>query len=124
MYWRVECHQCLPYTKAHLKSGLHGSCQVSGTMTVREENMESSSIFLNGKQCKINVTSYMTEPTKYTTSGKQHLKECTQRQSIYFDRGHICNHILYSRKIKNKLTYCEMVRETLTDTLLLTQFML
>lgn len=63
---------CL-YTKASLERRLCGSCQVSGTMTVRDENMESSSIFLNRKQCKINVTSYMTELTKYTTNGKQHL---------------------------------------------------
>lgn len=53
-------------------------------MTVEDEDVESSSIFLNRKQCKINVTSYMTEPTKYTTNGKQHLSECTQRQSVGF----------------------------------------
>lgn len=38
-----------------------------------DENTESSSIFLHWKQCKLNVTSYVTKPTKYTTNGKQHL---------------------------------------------------
>lgn len=73
VYRRLECHQCLPYTKASLESRLCGSCRVSGTTTVEGENMESSNIFLNRKQCKSNVTSYMTEPTKYTTNGRQHL---------------------------------------------------
>lgn len=71
----IKCHQCLPYTKASLESRLCGSCRVSGTITVKDGNMESSSVFLQEavQQCKINVTSYMTEPAKYTTNGKQHL---------------------------------------------------
>lgn len=36
-YWRLECHQCLPYTKASSENRLYGSCRVSGTMTVQDE---------------------------------------------------------------------------------------
>lgn len=41
----------LLYTKANLRSGLCGSCQVSGTMTIKDENMERNSTFPNRKQC-------------------------------------------------------------------------
>lgn len=84
---------------------------MGGTVTVEDENMESSRIFLSRKQCKRNLASDMTKLTPHTPVLISTLKGVTIDNQCSF--CHLdCTffyHTLYFCKKKKQLTYQRMV---------------